>query len=83
MSIGLGIFLIAVGAILVYALDVSVEWIDLDMVGYILMAAGAIVTILGLVLLARRRRSIATTSTRVDPVNGEQLTRSERSDPEL
>lgn len=83
MSIGLGIFLLAVGAILVYALEVTVDWIDLDMVGYILMAAGAIVVILGIVLMVRRRRSVATSSTHVDPVNGEQLTRTERSEPEV
>ena len=40
MSIGLGIFLIAVGAILVWALNVDVDWINLDMVGYVLMGAG-------------------------------------------
>lgn len=83
MSIGLGIALIAIGAILVYALNLTVDWIDLDMVGYILMGAGAVVVIIGIVLLARRRRSVSTTHTQVDPVNGEKLTRSEQSSPEL
>lgn len=59
MSIGSGIFLIAVGAILAFALDVTVDWIDLTLVGYILMAAGVLVTIIGLVLLARRRSAAA------------------------
>ena len=66
MSIGLGIVLFVIGAILAFALNVSVDWIDLQLVGYILMIAGAVVVILGIVLLARRRRSV-TTSTPEDP----------------
>ncbi|PPL19851.1 DUF6458 family protein [Microterricola pindariensis] len=83
MSIGLGIALIAIGAILVYALNFTVDWIDIDMVGYILMGAGAVIVIIGIVLLARRRRSVATTHTQVDPASGERLTRSENSTPEI
>ncbi|HEY9424555.1 MAG TPA: DUF6458 family protein [Microterricola sp.] len=84
MSIGLGIFLIAVGAILTFALNVTVDWIDLDLVGYILMAAGAVVTIIGIALLVRRRRSVSTTQTTSDPVRGEQVTRREDEiSPEL
>lgn len=55
MSIGTGVVLFVIGAILVYAVNVQVEWVDLTMVGYILMVAGAIVFILGLILMARRR----------------------------
>jgi nitrate reductase gamma subunit len=84
MSIGLGIFLIAIGAILTFALNVTVDWIDLDLVGYILMAAGAVVTIIGIALLVRRRRSVSTTQTLSDPVRGEQTTRREDEiSPEL
>ncbi|RZU64048.1 hypothetical protein EV379_0341 [Microterricola gilva] len=84
MSIGLGIFLIAIGAILTFALNVTLDWIDLDLVGYILMAAGAVVTIIGIALLMRRRRSVSTTQTLSDPVRGEQTTRREDEiSPEL
>ena len=55
MSIGAGIALFALGAILAFAVNVEVEWVNLDLVGYILMAAGAVVFVLGIVLLARRR----------------------------
>src|SRR4051812_3313872 len=48
MGIGASIFLLALGAILTFALDVKVGWLDLDAVGWILMAAGAF----GLVLTA-------------------------------
>lgn len=46
MRIGLSIFLIAVGAVLRFALEASVEGINLGMTGVILMAVGA----LGLVI---------------------------------
>jgi len=79
MSIGLGIFLFVVGAILVWALNIQVDWVDLDLVGYLLMGAGALVFILGLVLLTRKRSSISTTRTGVDPVSGERTIQQERS----
>ncbi|MGO4692606.1 DUF6458 family protein [Glaciibacter sp. 2TAF33] len=79
MSLGLGIFLFVVGAILVWALNFSVDWIDLDLVGYILMGAGVVIIILGIVLMTRRRNSVSTTRSVVDPVNGEAVTRQERS----
>lgn len=74
MSIGAGIALFAIGAILAFAVNVQVEWVNLDMIGYILMAAGAVIFIVGLVLMARRRRSDTVTRT-VDPVAGERITR--------
>jgi membrane-bound ClpP family serine protease len=82
MSLGLGIVLFVIGAVLAFALQVSVDWIDLQLVGYILMAAGAVVVILSLVLMARRRRSVATSQTSVDPSTGDRITRSEQSRPE-
>ncbi|THG34917.1 hypothetical protein E6C70_02190 [Glaciibacter flavus] len=83
MSLGLGIFLVAVGAILVWALNIDVGWIDLDTVGYVLMGAGVVIIIIGIALLVRKRQSVATTRTAVDPVNGEQVTRRESSTPEV
>ena len=46
MGIGIGIFLVAVGAILAFAVTETVQGIDLVVVGWILMVVGA----LGLVL---------------------------------
>lgn len=57
MSIGSGIVLIVIGAILAFAINIEVEWANLDLIGYILMGAGAIIFIIGLVLLARRRQT--------------------------
>ncbi|HEX5595527.1 MAG TPA: DUF6458 family protein [Micromonosporaceae bacterium] len=43
MGIGSGIFLIAVGAILAFAVKASVWWIDLRAVGWVLILAGVAV----------------------------------------
>jgi len=79
MSIGAGIALFAIGAILAFAVNVEVEWVNLDMIGYILMGAGAVIFIVGIVLLARRRRSESVTHTAVDPTVNERVTRQSTS----
>jgi membrane-bound ClpP family serine protease len=73
MSIGSGIFLFVVGAILAFALNLEVAWVDLDLVGYLLMAAGAIIFVIGLVLAARKRESTTTVRSGTG-VNGEAVT---------
>jgi hypothetical protein len=78
MSIGGGIFLIVVGAILTFALNVQTSWVNLDIVGWICMAAGLIILILGIVALFRRRSSIVTTRT-VDGT-GDRVQSTERHD---
>lgn len=42
MGIGISIFLLAVGAVLTFAVDVVAEGVDLDAVGVILMIVGGI-----------------------------------------
>jgi len=74
MGIGTGIFLFVVGAILAFALNVEVSWIDLDLVGYLLMGAGVVVAIISGILLARRRHSVTTVRSGTDPVDGERVT---------
>ena len=79
MSIGAGIFLFVIGAILVFAVNVDTsQFIDLHLVGYILMGAGVVVFLIGIVLLFRRRSTEQITHT-VDPVAGERVTRTEAS----
>jgi hypothetical protein len=80
MSLGAGIFLLAVGAILAFAVNFDTPGIDLHTIGYILMAAGALGIILGIVLIARKRSSVSTTRTGVDPTTGDRVQRSVRSD---
>jgi Domain of unknown function (DUF6458) len=50
MGFGTSLFLIAVGAILTFAVNVSVQGLDLDAVGVILMVVGGIGIIASLVL---------------------------------
>ena len=79
MSIGAGIALFVIGAILVFAVNVdTTQFVDLDLIGYILMGAGVLVFLLGLVF-AFRRRSTAQVTRTVDPVAGERVTRTEAS----
>lgn len=49
MRMGLGIFLLVVGAILTFAVRDSISGVDLTMVGWICMAAGVLALILGVV----------------------------------
>jgi hypothetical protein len=56
MAIGSSLFLIAVGAILRYAVNDSVEQIDLETVGLILMIVGIIGLVLGLFMMSRAGR---------------------------
>ena len=42
MGIGISIFLLAVGAILTFAVDVTTNGVNLDTVGVVLMVVGAI-----------------------------------------
>ena len=50
MTIGLAIFLIALGAILKYAVTASISGIELETVGLILMIAGVIGLVIALFL---------------------------------
>jgi hypothetical protein len=55
MGIGVGIFLIAVGAILTFAVDATVAGLNLDVVGWVLMLAGAVGLVLFFYVWNRRR----------------------------
>jgi len=76
MSIGAGIALFVIGAILAFAVNIEVSWVNLDLIGYILMGAGFVVFLIGIILMARRRQSDTVTRTAVDPAAGERVTRS-------
>ena len=76
MSLGAGIVLFVIGAILVFATDIQLDFINLDVVGYILMIAGIVGVILGLVVLMRRRGTVASTRSATDPVTGDRVTHS-------
>ncbi len=79
MSIGSGIALFVIGAVLAFAVNVQLGWVDLHLIGYILMGAGVLIFLIGIILLARRRQSDTVTRTTVDPAVGEQVTRQSTS----
>lgn len=54
MSIGVGIFFLALGAILAFAVQDRIPNVDLTAVGFILMAASALGMALSMVLSNRR-----------------------------
>jgi hypothetical protein len=75
MGIGVGIFLIVVGAIMTLALDATLAGINLDVVGWILMLAGAAGLVLFFYFWNRRRapragagRAVVTESRSYDDV---------------
>ena len=65
MGIGISVFLLAVGAILAYAVDVTVSGVDLDTIGVILMIVGAIGLLTSLLIFGRSgfgRRTVVSDS---------------------
>jgi len=56
MTIGASIFLIAVGAALKFAIADSIDGIDLGVIGIIMMVAGAVGLIAGLIMQTNARR---------------------------
>jgi len=54
MGIGGGIFLLVVGAILAFGVKDSVDAINLGVIGYICMAAGALALLISLVINNQR-----------------------------
>jgi membrane-bound ClpP family serine protease len=66
MSIGTGIALFVVGAILAFAIHLQNAVVSLQLIGYILMVAGFVVFVLGLVFMLRKRQSITTVTSGVD-----------------
>lgn len=82
MRIGLGVFLMALGAIVAWALPGlwSIDGVEWSMIGYILIAAGAIVTIFSIIMMTRSRNTSQVTHTNVDPTTGSRVDRTERRD---
>ncbi len=57
MRIGASLFLIAIGAILKFAVTKSVNGVDVGVVGIILMVVGVVGLLITLVLMNTRRRT--------------------------
>ena len=57
MSIGVGVFLIVVGAIFAFAIEVDLKVVDDYVLGWILIAGGILAIVLGFFMQAQRSRS--------------------------
>jgi hypothetical protein len=69
MRIGTSLVLIAIGAILKFAVTTSVNGIDLNTVGVVLMVVGALGLVISMVMAANARRTeVVRTPGRVDYV---------------
>ena len=82
MKAGGGIALMAVGAILAFAVRDNINAVDLTMVGYILLAVGALATVLA-VTMSNQKRSHASQTVATDSAGRQSVTevRSETSPP--
>jgi hypothetical protein len=58
MGIGVSIFLLAIGAILTFAVEASVSGLDINVVGVILMICGAIGLLLTMLVFGRRDTAV-------------------------
>jgi hypothetical protein len=61
MGIGAGLFLVAIGAVLTFAVHATVSGLNIQTIGVILMVVGILGIILDLVIFAPRRRTVSTT----------------------
>jgi hypothetical protein len=59
VGIGASIFLIAIGAILAFAVDLNLGSLDLTAVGWILLAVGALGLVMTALIWGRRRTAAA------------------------
>ena len=66
MGIGIGIVLIVIGAILLWAVQVNIPFFSDDTLGIILIVAGILAVILALVMNAQRTRTKHTQENRYD-----------------
>ena len=81
MGYGLGVFLLAVGLILAYAVQDMTDMVDLRMVGLILCLAGVLVLAITAFQTNTRRRSTTTATTVDDQGRSATTQRSTESDP--
>jgi hypothetical protein len=58
--------LFVIGAVLTFAVHIQNAVINLQLVGYILMGAGIVVFIIGLIFMLRKRQSVTTVQSGVD-----------------
>jgi protein-S-isoprenylcysteine O-methyltransferase Ste14 len=73
MTMGTGVVLFVIGAILAFAVHVQTAFISLSTAGLILMVAGVVVFVIGLALAIRGRRTVTTSRTVADPASAQRI----------
>ncbi len=81
MGIGGSIFLLALGAILTFAVHGSLGFIDVQVVGWVLMAAGVLGLILTLFFWNNRRRRVVTSAPAARAYPQDRVVVDEPADP--
>ncbi|WP_222262596.1 DUF6458 family protein [Modestobacter marinus] len=76
MRLGTAIVLLALGAILTFALRVDISGVDLQVVGWILMVVGALGIVLELLVWGPRQRRVIRTAAYGDSAGGGPARRS-------
>jgi hypothetical protein len=81
MTIGSSVFLLALGAILRYAVSDAIEGVDLAVVGLILMLAGAVGLVIGIWMTLAARRRYPAEPYAGDPYAGDRVVTREPPPP--
>jgi hypothetical protein len=75
MGIGAGLFLVAIGAVLTFAVHATVNGVNIQTIGVILMIVGVLGLVLDVAIFAPRRRTVPTTeSVPVEPAGTSRRT---------
>jgi Domain of unknown function (DUF6458) len=80
MGIGVSVLLLAVGAILAFAVHATVAGLDIHVVGWILMGAGLLGLIVSLFMFAPRRTRIVTETAPAPVTDDSTVVRTTRND---
>lgn len=80
MSLGASLFLLAVGAILTFAVEVEASGFNINTIGIILMVVGAIGLLLSMVWMQRSRTAGTRTVVREEEPRDGRVVREERRD---
>jgi hypothetical protein len=73
MGIGASVFLLAIGAILAFAVETTVNGVDINVIGWILMGAGVLGLFFTTLVFGRRDQVVTTTA--AAPVTEERIIR--------
>ncbi|MGH2751581.1 MAG: DUF6458 family protein [Actinomycetota bacterium] len=80
MSLGASLFLLAVGAILTFAVEVEATGFNINTIGIILMVVGGVGLLLSLVWMNRSRTAGTRTVVREEEPRDSRVVREERRD---